>query len=47
MRWGWMGMEVELLEVKSKWSEMWKEMPCKPNKYCPKDVILLQMIVLA
>jgi hypothetical protein len=31
-----MDMEVEPLEVKSKWSEKWKEMPCKPNKYCPQ-----------
>jgi hypothetical protein len=47
MRWGWIDMEVEPLEVKYKWSEKWKEMPCKPNKYFPKDVILLWMIVPA
>jgi hypothetical protein len=42
-----MDMEVEPLEVKSKWSEMWKEMPCKSSDCCPKGVVLLRMIVLA
>jgi hypothetical protein len=27
-------MEVKPLEVKSKWSEEWEEMPCKSSDYC-------------
>jgi hypothetical protein len=40
-----MEMKVEPLEVKSKLSEMWKEMPCKSSDCCLKDVVLLWMIV--
>jgi hypothetical protein len=42
-----MDMEVEPLEVKSKWSEMWKEMPCNSSDCCPKGVVLLRKIVPA
>jgi hypothetical protein len=45
MRWGWIEMEVEPLEVKYKWSEMCKEMPCKSSDCYPKGVVLLWMIV--
>ena len=31
-----MDMEVEPLEVKSKWSDKWNDMSCKPNKYFPQ-----------
>jgi hypothetical protein len=47
MRWGWMEMEVEPLEVKSKWSEMWEEMPCNSSDCFPKGIVLLWMIVPA
>jgi hypothetical protein len=45
MRCRWMEMKVEPLEVKSKWSEMWKDMPCKSSDRCLKDVVLIRMIV--
>ena len=47
MRCGWMDMEVKPLDVKSKWSEMWKDMPCKPSKSCLKHITLVRMIVPA
>jgi hypothetical protein len=40
-----MDMEVEPLEVKSKWNEKWKEMPCKSSDCCSKGVVLLRMII--
>jgi hypothetical protein len=40
-----MNMEVEPIEVKSKWREMWEEIPCKSNDCFPKGIILLWMIV--
>ena len=42
-----MDMEVEPLEVDSKWNEKWKEMPCKSSDCFPKGVVLLWMIVPA
>jgi hypothetical protein len=47
MRWGWIEMEVEPIEVKSKWNEKWKEMPCKSSDCCAKGVVFLWMIVPA
>jgi hypothetical protein len=38
-------MEVKPLEVKSKWSEKWEQMPCKSSDCCPKGIVLLRMIV--
>jgi hypothetical protein len=42
-----MDMEAERLEFKSKWSDTWKEMPCRPSDCFPKGVVLLRMIVPA
>jgi hypothetical protein len=40
-------MEVNPLEVKSKWNEKWEDMPCKSTDCFPKGISLLQMIVPA
>jgi hypothetical protein len=40
-------MEVKPLEVKSKWSERWEEIPCKSSNCFPKGIVLLWMIVPA
>jgi hypothetical protein len=38
-------MEVNPLEDKSKWSEMWEEMPCNSSDCFPKGIVFLRMIV--
>jgi hypothetical protein len=38
-------MEVNPLEVNSKWNERWEEMPCKSSDYFPTGIVLLLMIV--
>jgi hypothetical protein len=35
------------LEIKTKWSEMWEEIPCKSSDCFLKGIVLLQMIVPA
>jgi hypothetical protein len=40
-------MEVKPLEVKSKWSKKWENIPCKSSDCCPKGILLLWMIVPA
>jgi hypothetical protein len=47
MKWGWIEMEVEPLEVKYKWNDMWKYMPFKSMDFFPKGIVLLWMIVPA
>jgi len=45
MRWIWIEMEVEPLEINSKWSKIWEEIPCKSSDCFPKGKVLLWMIV--
>jgi hypothetical protein len=40
-------MEVKPLEVNSKWSERWEEIPCKSSDCFPTGIVLIQMIIPA
>jgi hypothetical protein len=40
-------MEVNPLEVNSKWSERCEDIPCKSSDCFPKGIVFLRMIVHA